>query len=136
MKHLESINDAPWKDPIFENEHLCVFLDAVPVNPGHRLYVPKTNNAESVERCFRYAFAYGKELIRQGKCDGYNVGMNNGESAGQTISWPHIHLIPRMNGDMENPQGGVRHVIPDRGNYKTSAYYDKPEYDYVTGRTR
>jgi diadenosine tetraphosphate (Ap4A) HIT family hydrolase len=48
---------------------------------------------------------------------GFNVGMNCGETAGQTICHCHIHLIPRRKGDMDNPRGGIRHVIPERGNY-------------------
>ena len=44
--------------------------------------------------------------------------MNYGKAAGQTVPWPHVHLIPRRNGDMEDPTGGVRHVIPEKGNYK------------------
>ncbi len=49
--------------------------------------------------------------------DGYNIGMNCGESAGQTVFHFHCHLIPRYVGDMENPRGGVRHVIPSKGGY-------------------
>lgn len=49
--------------------------------------------------------------------DGFNIGMNCGESAGQTVFHCHIHLIPRRTGDMEKPRGGVRHVIPSRGSY-------------------
>ena len=48
---------------------------------------------------------------------GFNIGANAGEVAGQTIFHCHIHLIPRRNGDVENPRGGVRHVIPGKGNY-------------------
>ena len=49
---------------------------------------------------------------------GFNVGINIGKSAGQTCMYPHIHLIFRRDGDMEDPRGGVRHVIPEKGNYK------------------
>jgi diadenosine tetraphosphate (Ap4A) HIT family hydrolase len=56
-------------------------------------------------------------FVNQGVCDGFNVGMNNGSSAGQTVMWPHIHLILRKTGDCENPKGGVRHVIPGKGDY-------------------
>jgi diadenosine tetraphosphate (Ap4A) HIT family hydrolase len=52
------------------------------------------------------------------KWDGFNVGQNCGESAGQTVMYTHIHMIPRRRGDMEDPRGGVRHVIPEKGNYK------------------
>jgi diadenosine tetraphosphate (Ap4A) HIT family hydrolase len=136
MKQVNSIKDIPWKDPVFENEYILVFNDGVPVNPGHQLFVPKNKETRTIDRCFHYAMTSGRELVRTGKCEGFNVGINYGEAAGQTCGWPHVHMIPRFTGDMENPQGGVRHVIPDRGNYKTSAYYDKPEYDYITGRNK
>jgi diadenosine tetraphosphate (Ap4A) HIT family hydrolase len=48
---------------------------------------------------------------------GYNLGVNVGEAAGQTVMHLHLHLIPRYRGDMDDPRGGVRHVIPSRGNY-------------------
>ena len=51
------------------------------------------------------------------RIDGYNIGMNCGEVAGQTIFHSHVHLIPRRRGDVENPKGGVRHVISGKGNY-------------------
>ena len=50
--------------------------------------------------------------------EGFNIGINNGEVAGQTVMWPHVHLIPRREGDTPNPKGGVRHVIPLKGNYE------------------
>ena len=50
--------------------------------------------------------------------DAYNIGQNIGEAAGQTVMYPHVHLIPRRGGDMNDPRGGVRHVIPEKGNYK------------------
>jgi diadenosine tetraphosphate (Ap4A) HIT family hydrolase len=50
--------------------------------------------------------------------DGYNIGMNCGETAGQSVWHCHVHLIPRRKGDVENPKGGVRHVIPNKGNYE------------------
>ena len=64
------------------------------------------------------AYALGDKWVEEGYCDGYNIGQNKGEAAGQTIMYPHIHLIPRRDGDMEDPRGGVRHVIPEKGNYK------------------
>ncbi len=64
------------------------------------------------------AMRYGLTQVRNGVWDGFNIGMNIGKAAGQTVSWPHVHLIPRREGDMEDPTGGVRHVIPEKGNYK------------------
>ena len=56
--------------------------------------------------------------MQSGYCDAFNLGQNVGEVAGQTVMWPHVHLIPRRKGDMDDPRGGVRHVIPEKGNYK------------------
>ena len=53
-----------------------------------------------------------------GYCDAFTIGQNCGESAGQTVDYPHVHLIPRRKGDMDDPRGGVRHVIPEKGNYR------------------
>ena len=49
--------------------------------------------------------------------EAFNVGINNGEAAGQSVMWPHVHLIPRKKGDTPNPRGGIRHVIPLKGDY-------------------
>jgi diadenosine tetraphosphate (Ap4A) HIT family hydrolase len=54
--------------------------------------------------------------------DGYNVGFNAGVAAGQTVPHAHIHVIPRYHGDMDDPRGGVRHCIPEKGNYITKTY--------------
>ena len=51
------------------------------------------------------------------------IGKNIGSDAGQTIMWPNVHLIPRRKGDMEDPKGGVRHVIPSKGNYTKDSYF-------------
>ena len=61
-----------------------------------------------------------RQVLETGDAEisGFNIGINNGETAGQTILHCHIHLIPRRIGDMEDPRGGVRHVIPEKGNYK------------------
>jgi diadenosine tetraphosphate (Ap4A) HIT family hydrolase len=64
------------------------------------------------------ALADGNNMVEQGECDGFNIGYNSGTAAGQTVMYPHIHLIPRRNGDVEDPVGGVRNTIPGKGNYK------------------
>jgi diadenosine tetraphosphate (Ap4A) HIT family hydrolase len=69
---------------------------------------------------FEDAVQYGKRKVEEGLWDGFNVGLNYGEAAGQTVPWPHIHLIPRRKGDVEDPVGGVRNTIPGKGNYRKS----------------
>jgi diadenosine tetraphosphate (Ap4A) HIT family hydrolase len=71
---------------------------------------------------FEDAVQYGKRKVEEGEWDGFNVGLNYGESAGQTVNWPHIHLIPRKRGDVEDPIGGVRNTIPGKGNYRSPKY--------------
>ena len=59
----------------------------------------------------------GNQGVKNGEYEGYNIGINNGPVAGQTVMWSHVHLIPRRQGDVEAPEGGIRHVIPRKGTY-------------------
>jgi diadenosine tetraphosphate (Ap4A) HIT family hydrolase len=113
-----SSGDAPWTECVSKDFHVHTFLDKYPVTQGHLLFVPVYNTDEVLKDCFYDALKHGKRLIEQGDCDGFNIGVNWGETAGQTINYPHIHLIPRRKGDMQDPTGGVRHVIPEKGNYR------------------
>ena len=109
---------VPWDNLLEEDYHVRIYKDKYPVTEGHLLFVPKYNTFAVLEDAFKDAAMYGARLVAAGECDGYNVGINVGYAAGQTVEWPHVHLIPRRNGDMEDPTGGVRHVIPEKGNYK------------------
>lgn len=111
-------SSAPWTELVEEDYHVKVFRDKYPVTPGHLLFVPKYNTVAVVMDAFEDAIRDGMRMVENGECDGFNIGLNYGKAAGQTVSWPHVHLIPRRNGDMEDPTGGVRHVIPERGNYR------------------
>jgi len=115
--------DTPWKDIVFEDGNVICYLDKYPVTEGHCLFVPKFNTIVSLQNAVTYAIIKGTEMVESQEWDGYNLGINIGTAAGQTVAWPHVHLIPRRTGDMEDPVGGVRHVIPDRGNYKKGNYY-------------
>lgn len=115
---IEDSKSAPWEDVVSEDYHVKVFKDKYPVTEGHLLYVPKYNTIHVLMDAFEDAIRYGEKMVFDGVWDGFNVGLNYGESAGQTCRWPHVHLIPRRKGDMEDPTGGVRHVIPEKGNYK------------------
>ena len=108
----------PWTNPIQEDFHVAVYEDIYPVTTGHLLFVPKYNTISVLEDAFSSAIEWGTRQVKDGNWDGFNVGMNYGRAAGQTVRWPHVHLIPRRHGDMEDPTGGVRHVIPSKGNYK------------------
>lgn len=115
-------NVAPWRQILREESQYMVIRDAYPVTAGHVLFVPKWNNADCLGLCFQDAVKLGEFLVGTGECDGYNVGINRGESAGQTVMYPHVHLIPRRKGDCDDPAGGVRGVIPGQANYRKSCY--------------
>jgi len=108
---------APWTELVRDDFHVAVYQDKYPVTQGHLLFVPKYNTIQIVMQAMEDALREGRRGVELGDWDGFNVGINYGQSAGQTVMWPHIHMIPRRNGDMEDPRGGVRHVIPDKGNY-------------------
>jgi len=111
----------------FEDRPTRAFWDAFPVSEGHllivpRRYVPTWFDASEEERAaITRAIDRGRELMEsRHHPDGFNIGANVGEAAGQTVFHLHIHLIPRYKGDVPDPRGGVRHVIPGKGNYLAS----------------
>ena len=98
--------------------------DAYPVSPGHTLVIPTRHvgsffELDEAERAVLLnLLARAREgLEREFKPDGYNIGINDGAPAGQTVPHLHIHLIPRYQGDLSDPRGGVRWVIPDKARY-------------------
>ena len=115
---------APWSDEATEysDYHVAVFRDAYPVTVGHLLFVPRWNKNVIIEEAMNYAFRFGHQQVVSGEWEAYNVGINCGEAAGQTVMYPHVHLIPRRVGDCANPIGGVRGVIHGQANYKASGY--------------
>ena len=113
---------APWDDLHLDLYEVKVFRDRYPVTEGHLLFVPERDAPDLIAQAFRYAQLMGEAMIRRGDCDGYNIGFNNGACAGQTVMYPHIHLIPRRTGDHPDPVGGVRAVIPGQANYKKPGY--------------
>src|SRR5688572_1941823 len=98
--------------------------DTYPISPGHTLIIPKRHVASFFETTEEERLAMMKLLDaakaildEKHKPDGYNIGINSGEAAGQTVMHLHIHLIPRYAGDRKDPRGGVRWVIPERARY-------------------
>jgi diadenosine tetraphosphate (Ap4A) HIT family hydrolase len=95
------------------------------VTSGHTLVVPKRHVAdyfgltrEELVACDDLLHVCRRETMATDRTvEGFNIGMNAGAVAGQTIFHCHIHLIPRRAGDVEKPRGGVRHVIPGKGDY-------------------
>ena len=125
---LRSYMDAPWakvpkayQNIVHEDENVIVFKDGFPVTEGHLLFVPKKVERQlDITRCFELAYKWGVKGVCEYKREAFNVGINNGVAAGQSVMWPHVHLIPRRKGDNPNPKGGVRNVIPLKGNYDTT----------------
>lgn len=119
----------PAPERLFYQGRLVVGLwDAFPVSPGHALLVPRRHLAswwdagpdEQAELVSAIAAARAAILERH-RPDGFNIGVNVGEAAGQTIFHLHVHVIPRYRGDVPDPRGGVRHVIAARAVYPSSA---------------
>jgi len=115
---------APWTNtvPEMSNTHIAVFRDAYPVAEGHLLFVPRANTDESIVVAMGMALLTGRQMVQNNQCDAFNVGLNAGVAAGQTVMYPHVHLIPRRVGDCADPVGGVRGVIHGQANYKTAGY--------------
>ena len=124
------INDClfcfmPKERIISENELVYAIRDKYPVTPLHSLIIPKRHvvdyfsltkdellSCDVLLKEVKDSIQSDDELV-----GGFNIGINSGEAAGQTIFHCHIHLIPRRVGDVENPRGGVRHLIPGKGDY-------------------
>lgn len=129
LKRNENTN-CPFCNPetdrelIVESATAYAIFDKFPVNEGHALIIPKRHCSNYFELTFKEQSAcmfmlneVKKILQKRFNPDGFNVGININEVAGQTIPHVHIHLIPRYKGDVENPRGGVRGVIPSKKDY-------------------
>lgn len=102
---------------IVENRFAFAVLDKFPVNEGHTLIIPKRHfqsffeaTEEEVKAIYSLMHEVKEMLDIQYEPTGYNVGVNVGYDAGQTIMHLHVHLIPRYKGDVKNPRGGIRHL--------------------------
>ena len=122
LSKAQAAGVAPWDDIVREDFHVMVFRDRYPVTPGHLLFVPVYNSEGLIKDAFGDAVREGERMVADGECDAFNVGLNMGTAAGQTVMYPHVHLIPRRTGDCADPVGGVRGVIPGQANYKTNTY--------------
>ncbi|MBX3576080.1 MAG: HIT family protein [Rhizobiaceae bacterium] len=109
---------------IAENQLAFAIADAYPVSEGHTLVVPKRRVTSTAElspeellACFELVELQKQKLARQTGAQGFNVGINEGLIAGQTVEQLHFHVIPRYPGDVPDPVGGVRNILPGKGNY-------------------
>lgn len=107
-----------------EDDLSVIYQDGFPVSPGHTVIIPKRHVATLFEASEAEQLALLKALNRAKALldevhhpDGYNIGINHGPAGGQTVPHLHIHLIPRYDGDREDPRGGVRWVLPEKARY-------------------
>jgi diadenosine tetraphosphate (Ap4A) HIT family hydrolase len=116
--HLEKSRIA------LENDCAVAFPDAFPVTEGHTLVVPKRHisslfdlSEEEQAAIWRLVAQVRQKLLWEMKPDGFNVGVNDGQAAGQTVMHAHVHVIPRRAGDVADPRGGVRWIVPAKAQY-------------------
>jgi diadenosine tetraphosphate (Ap4A) HIT family hydrolase len=109
---------------IDSNDLALVIRDGYPVSPGHTLVIPKRHIGSWFEitpeeqSAMLDLLGRAKVVLEEEfKSDGYNIGINDGPTAGQTVPHLHMHLIPRYKGDLEDPRGGVRWIIPGKAKY-------------------
>ena len=116
---------SPDPDRVFyRGETVFALWDAYPVNPGHALIIPNRHlgswfeaTEEEQAELLQVVSVVREEIEAFRSPDGYNIGINDGFSAGQTVGHLHLHVIPRYEGDVADPRGGIRWVIPDRAPY-------------------
>jgi diadenosine tetraphosphate (Ap4A) HIT family hydrolase len=109
-----------------ESEFARAFLDGFPVTEGHTLVIPKRHVSSLFELTeteqsdvLRLVAEVRASLLHELQPEGFNIGLNDGIPAGQTVMHAHVHVIPRRHGDVADPRGGVRWIIPDKAAYWT-----------------
>jgi diadenosine tetraphosphate (Ap4A) HIT family hydrolase len=121
---MSVFSNIPEDKKIYTGKNFFLIYDNYPVSPGHILIISNEekldyfslNQEEKGE--LNSLIEMAKKIIeRDQKPDGFNIGMNCGVAAGQTVMHFHCHVIPRYFGDMENPRGGIRHCVKDKGYY-------------------
>lgn len=112
------------REVLAKNELCYAIYDGFPVNKGHVLIIPLRHTAnyfdltpEETSAAWSLLGEVQKIIVAAFAPDGFNIGVNVGSAAGQTIGHVHLHLIPRYLGDMENPRGGIRHCVAGKGDY-------------------
>ena len=107
-----------------EGEHGRAIWDGFPISKGHTLVIPEFHvpsfhdlESEIQAALWKLVAEVRNRLANELQPDGFNIGLNDGEAAGQTVMHAHIHVIPRWNGDVPDPRGGVRWIIPDKARY-------------------
>ena len=114
----------PESRVIDSSQHGLVIRDAYPISPGHTLIIPKRHtgsffdlSGEERNELLMLLDKAKAALDAEFSPHSYNIGINDGAAAGQTVPHLHIHLIPRYNGDRPDPRGGVRWIVPEKADY-------------------
>ena len=123
-KNCPFCNPEADREIILDSESEYSIYDKFPVSNGHALIIPKKHCSDYFDLEFKEQSSCilmlnkVKQIINEKyKPDGFNIGINVGSVAGQTVNHVHIHLIPRYKGDVKNPEGGIRNVIPSKARY-------------------
>jgi diadenosine tetraphosphate (Ap4A) HIT family hydrolase len=143
MGDMKIKSDCPFcnldsrRELIVESPDAYSIYDRFPVSNGHALIIPKRHCSDYFEltieeqtACWSMVNAVREILLQKYDPDGFNVGINVNEPAGQTIPHVHIHLIPRYIGDVNDPEGGVRGVIPQKRKYLNKRIIGKPKIQH------
>ena len=116
--------ELPPERIVFSNQTGMVVRDAYPISEGHTLIIPRRHvgsffdiDLDERDALLTLLEEAKRRLAREFNPDGFNVGINDGAAAGQTVPHLHIHLIPRYKGDQPDPRGGVRWIIPEKAKY-------------------
>jgi len=116
----------PTERIVRETQSALFIRDGFPISPGHTLVIPKRHVAsffeltrEEHKEMFELLTEAKVDLAKEFQPDAFNIGINDGAAAGQTVPHVHMHLIPRFKGDRADPRGGVRWIIPEKADYWT-----------------
>jgi diadenosine tetraphosphate (Ap4A) HIT family hydrolase len=109
---------------VAECESAVAINDGFPISEGHTLVIPRRHvssvfllAAAELAALWVFVAEARTALMNQAGVDGINIGINDGQAAGQTIEHAHVHLIPRRHGDVPDPRGGIRHIMPAKARY-------------------
>lgn len=128
---------------IIENEDFFSRFDDFPVSEGHAEITPKSHvasifelSSQQIQNLFSLLDETKKVLEEKFSPDGFNIGINDGESAGQSIFHLHVHLIPRYTGDVKTPRGGIRNIFPKKADYTSEIKKIPSRKDYVSDQPK
>ena len=121
---MKDFTEIPEKKVLYRGQQFFIIKDSFPVSPGHMLVISNKQrkdyfelDSQELEELSTMIYKCKEIIETKYNPDGYNIGMNCGKAAGQTIFHFHCHVIPRYSGDMKDPRGGVRHCVEGNGYY-------------------